>query len=142
MTRRRKVLRIVLIAAGCLIVLVGLFIAFMVWAYSDEDTLCWASFKTPEAANDAASLGSDLGYDTSIDEQKKDTHVTFESGETGDDAAEFRSDFLRILDAEGGILVDDGRKPDNPASLSADEARARGKTGCGEFGLLGRTGSP
>lgn len=123
--------RVLLIAVGCLVVLAGIYIGLIFWGASSESTECFASFKTPEAADRAASMASDLGYDSAADERDRRTYVRFESGETGDDAKDFRSDFLRIMDAEDGTLA-------HGPTIRAKVARARGETGCIEAAAIGR----
>jgi hypothetical protein len=123
-----RALRIALIVAGCAAVITVLGVAFFIWGLTSEHTLCFASFKTPDAASNAASSATDLGYEASVDERKRRTEVTFRSDESDEDAQQFRADFLRIVDAHGGMLT-----LVSPA-ISADAAQARGKTGCREFG--------
>lgn len=79
-------------------------IAFIAWSNS-EYTNCFGMFASSEAAERAAEAADDAGFDASVERPEPKTKrypVTFESGETGHDAAGFRETFARILREEGG----------------------------------------
>ena len=63
-------------------------------------TECYGTFKTSEVAERAAEAGRDAGLGASVNESA----VTFETGDTGDDAAEDREAFREIVEREDGEL--------------------------------------
>ena len=77
---------------------------------TSQFTECYGSFKTRGAAERAASVAEDAGLGASIDHRRAESAVTFETGETGADAARDRETFREVLEQEGGELAhpDDG----------------------------------
>ena len=86
----------VLLVVG-LIVVLG--IGFSVFANS-ETTTCYGLFESGDAAGRAADAARAAGFDTELEYQESETAVTFETGETGDDAHTFR----KIVEREDGEL--------------------------------------
>jgi hypothetical protein len=78
------------------------------FALASDFTECYGSFKTEEAAERAAGAAEDAGLDASVDHRRSESAVTFETGETGADAAEDRETFRKVLEQEGGELAHPG----------------------------------
>ncbi len=94
-------------AALAFTVVVALLVAggTALYAYSkSEYTACYAIFKTKEAAEQAAETGRRQGLDPAVDHRAVETVVTFETGETGNDARQARRRFRAIVERERGIL--------------------------------------
>ena len=90
----------VLLVVG-LVVVVG--IGFSVFANS-ETTTCYGVFASGDAAGRAADAGRAAGFDTDLESLDAETAVTFEIGETGDDAREHVQTFRKIVAREDGEL--------------------------------------
>ena len=89
------------------LVVVGLFVTAGVALYiyaGSEFTACYGVFESREAAERAADAGRDAGLDPEIDHRATESAVTFESGETGEDAREARGMFRAIVRRERGTL--------------------------------------
>ncbi len=108
------------IALAIVVVAVGLVVSAGValYLYADSEfTLCYGIFKSRAAAERAAEAGRDAGFDDAqVDHRADGSAVTFESGETGDDASESRRTFREIVTRERGTLGHPGdgcleRKP-------------------------------
>ena len=84
-----------------LAVFVGIALVSALWLTADF-TECYGSFNSREAAERSASAGKDAGLDASVEERDGEFAVTFESGESGADAAQDRGAFREILEREGG----------------------------------------
>jgi len=71
-------------------------------------TECYGSFKTRAAAErgadaaDEAGLGASVGHHPAEDDVPAEWAVTFDTGETGGDAANDRETFREVLQQEGG----------------------------------------
>jgi hypothetical protein len=98
-------------AALLLISVIGGFFACS--SSTPEFSQCFASFETREAAERAASVASDAGFDAEVEADTpfadqpnspgaRQISVTFSDGATGDDAAEFRRVFHSVVAEENG----------------------------------------
>jgi hypothetical protein len=67
-------------------------------------TACYAFFETQQTAERAADAARDSGFDADVEQRpSKQVDVTFESGETGEDAREFRATFHEIVEGDGKL---------------------------------------
>jgi hypothetical protein len=100
--------RILLISLIVLGVLGVAGFAFMAYT-SSEYQACYAAFDTPESADRAAAAGEDAGFDAEVGDADSTgkVPVTFETGETEEDARELRDAFQAIVEREGGELRHD-----------------------------------
>jgi hypothetical protein len=90
------------------VVIVALAGAGYFWL-TNEFTECYGVFKTREAAERAADAGRDEGLGASVHatghpNRPKESAVTFDTDETGADAAGDRETFREVLKQEGGEL--------------------------------------
>lgn len=87
------------------LVLVGLLVSAGVVLYiyaGTEYTVCYGTFESRDAAKRAADAGRNAGLDVEVDHRATESTVTFESGETGEDAGGARRTFRAILRRERG----------------------------------------
>lgn len=87
------------------LVLVGLLVSAGVVLYiyaATEYTVCFGAFESRYAAERAADAGRDADLDVEVDHRATESAVTFESGETGEEADEARRSFRAILRRERG----------------------------------------
>ena len=87
------------------LVLVGLVASAGVVLYiyaGTEYTVCYGAFKSREDAERAADAGRGAGLDVEVDHRATESAITFESGETGEDADGARRTFRAILRRERG----------------------------------------
>jgi hypothetical protein len=75
---------------------------------TSQFTECYGSFKTEEAAERAADAAEDAGLGASVGHRPTNSAVTFDTGETGADAAEDRETFREVLRQEDGELAHPG----------------------------------
>jgi hypothetical protein len=86
--------------------------AVFVAVIQSESTSCYAAFETRAAADRAADRARSAGLDVEVEEPGPDARrpssrgarlisVAFSSGESGDDAAEFREEVRQIAEEEG-----------------------------------------
>jgi hypothetical protein len=86
--------------AGAGLAVVG--IAVYLYA-SSEYTACYGVFESQQAAEEAAEVARESGFDAEVEQpSSKQVDVTFESGETGGDAGEFRATFHKVVAQAGG----------------------------------------
>jgi hypothetical protein len=107
-TRRRRGWRVILFVAAGLGALILALVVFAVAQFNSESTLCFGLFDSPQAAERAAGRLRDAGFDADVDSaeerQSPEVGVTFYSGDTGDDAREFREASRQAVKREGGEL--------------------------------------
>lgn len=98
-----KAVRILLwVVVAAIVLVVAVVVGFFVLKSTDR-TDCFASFNTQTAADRASELGEEAGFDVDIDHRRPTFFaLTFETGETGDDAAELRQAFRRIVAEQDG----------------------------------------
>lgn len=90
----------ILVVMGVLVALGGALVLYM----SQEFTECFATFRTDASAERGAGTMRDAGHDADVD----DGTVTFSSGETGDDARDFRERFAAVVRDERAELAHAG----------------------------------
>lgn len=89
------------------------------YLYADsESTWCYGVFKSRDAAERAADAGREAEFGADVDHRRRESAVTFRTGETGEDAREARQAFRQIVRRERGELGHPGggcleRKPIN-----------------------------
>ena len=94
------------------LVAVAVVIAFLAYS-SSEFSQCFADFDSRESADRAAAAAEDAGFNADVEpsgpeERHRESAggrriaITFEDGETGEDASEFRAFYRRILEHETG----------------------------------------
>ena len=92
------------------VVTLGAIVGIGYFLLTAQFTECYGSFKTEEAAESAADAAEDGGLGASVDHHPAEDGlpaewaVTFDTGETGGDAAEDRETFRDVVRREDGEL--------------------------------------
>jgi hypothetical protein len=92
------------------VITLGVIVGLGYFLLTSQFTECYGSFKTEEAAEGAADAAEDAGLGASVDHHAAEDDlpaewaVTFDTDETGGDAAEDRETFRDVLKQEDGEL--------------------------------------
>lgn len=79
-------------------------VAVVARVVTDRTTTCYALFASSDAAERASEAAEKHGFSVSTNQRKRETALTFRTGETDGDAEEHRSAFRKIVRDQGGEL--------------------------------------